>query len=403
MGKSKTSIKHNCDYCNTGFESYYAYSKYCSIKCCQKIGNLNRREKECSELIHFCKGKASNYTASAEYLAELGNKRECVYCGMKNLSLKSNVKLNPNLLSFDCIFRKKNESRKDAHREGNLNPCCFFCNRMRCDTPYELWIQLLNFLKGKENLDVSNDPFMKINSSASECVKISTIWETLKKHEEDKGNHITMNEAKNLFCNLMKKQKSVDNIYNIFSLMRFNVRSHPLNVSVDQDDMNGYQLIPLFINLAKNTLTTSELKIEFNKRGFLQPGCQKKIVYPSSYKKDSFFEYFYKLQLTPGEKTGLSKGLKGYKRTPEQKKKISESLKKMYNSPSFEKKPYCFNPKICKRIQMMTNEENPSVLKTFDSVTLAAEFLNISSANISRCATSKPGYKSCHGYKWKYI
>lgn len=55
--------------------------------------------------------------------------------------------------------------------------------------------------------------------------------------------------------------------------------------------------------------------------------------------------------------------------------------------------------KHCKRIQML--DENNNTLKTFNSLTEAAQFLNKKSVgNISYCLN---GYsKSAYGYKWKF-
>lgn len=54
--------------------------------------------------------------------------------------------------------------------------------------------------------------------------------------------------------------------------------------------------------------------------------------------------------------------------------------------------------KHCKRIQML--DENNNTLKAFNSLKEAAQFLNKSYVNISRCLN---GYsKSAYGYKWKF-
>lgn len=58
--------------------------------------------------------------------------------------------------------------------------------------------------------------------------------------------------------------------------------------------------------------------------------------------------------------------------------------------------------KLCKRIQML--DKNNNTLKTFNSITEAAQFLNknknTASSNISCCLHGKN--KSAYGYKWKF-
>ena len=55
--------------------------------------------------------------------------------------------------------------------------------------------------------------------------------------------------------------------------------------------------------------------------------------------------------------------------------------------------------KLCKRIQMI--DKNNNILKTFNSLKEAAQFLNIKShGNISKCLHGKR--KSAYRYKWKF-
>lgn len=55
--------------------------------------------------------------------------------------------------------------------------------------------------------------------------------------------------------------------------------------------------------------------------------------------------------------------------------------------------------KLCKRIQML--DKNNNILKTFNSLKEAAQFLNIKShGNISHCLHGKR--KSAYEYKWKF-
>jgi hypothetical protein len=387
-----------CKECGNQFDITYRTQKYCNNKCKDKHGSQIAKEKDQIDILAYCRSKATVWRVSGDYLAELGKDRTCVYCGKTDLNLRNADGRDPNKLSFDCIVRKEGESVRDAHREGNLNACCWLCNRMRGVASFELWTKLLKFLKGEKDLDLSDEPFIGIGTNISR--KFGNIkarpWDTIYTHEREAGRNILPKEAKPIFGELMTKQNKIDNIYNLFPLVSFNIAHHPLNVSADlikSGDLNsGYQLIPLFLNYAKNNLSNDELKNEFKIRGFLENS--KTIILPTDYYDKSFFDKTYHLKLGHGEKTGLGNGRKGFTNS----KESIERMKKTKQAQKLAGTLKC----ATKSIQMLTNEENPKLIRTFDSITLAGEYIKSKYiGNISSCASGK--LNTAYGYKWKYV
>jgi len=164
-----------------------------------------------------------------------------------------------------------------------------------------------------------------------------------------------------------------------------------MNVSVDQEG-DGYQLVPVFLNWAKNTLTNDELKKEFADRGFLQT-TDKKVLLPPDYYEKSYFDQTYHTQ----GKLSLALGRKGQANCQESIDKMKRTKKEQReNGTSIGK-----NNKLSKPIKMMTLSEPHEVLQTFDSLGLAATHVNGSMGNISMCARGHP--TTNYGYKWEYV
>jgi hypothetical protein len=164
-----------------------------------------------------------------------------------------------------------------------------------------------------------------------------------------------------------------------------------MNISCDQEG-DGYQLVPVFLNWAKNTLTNDELKKEFADRGFLQT-TNKKVLLPPDYDEKSYFDQTYH---TAG-KSSLAKGRKGQANCQESIDKMKQTKKEQReNGTSIGK-----NSKLSKPIKMMTLSEPHEVLQTFESLGLAATHVNGRIGNISSAANGR--LKTAYKYKWEYV
>ena len=208
--------------------------------------------------------------------------RTCVYCGLDNLLIESCDSNNPSILSIDAKI-------PGNHSINNIVCSCWFCNRMKHTMNYDDWIELLDFLKGNTDLlDYSTKNYVSVNESISKLHRFKP-WYTL--NHENKELFNVKNSNKSYFLELYKKQNEKDALFNLFPLVLFD-RNNKLNVSCDKincNDNTKYQLVPLFLNLAKNTLSNEQLLEEFKKRNFLQNKQNLQIILPEKYYTDSIF------------------------------------------------------------------------------------------------------------------
>jgi len=379
-----------CLNCNKTFinEKYSSWRQnYCSENCkgAHRTKLETRKIKEQQDLKAYISSKIKMYkkepyNLKTEDVIEKCKNNKCYYCEI-NLILRRN-KCSPDTLTIDAMEPKK------GHIIENIVPCCWFCNRMKNNYNYDDWIKLLNFLKGNnKSLDLSNIEYTKITDSISKKYK-KIAFHTLM--SENKEKYPNLEEARKEFLKLYEQQNKKDSIYNLFPIIMTSA-NNLLNASCDRiiaGNSNFYQIVPLFIQYAKNDLSLDEFKTNMKIRNYLNWNLSDaNIILPNEYYEDSLF--INKLLKT---KNRFGKGNNGKKASEETKRKISISkIGKNTGKNNF-------------RSKKIKSIDSNGLEKEYENSCYAVKELSLkksASSNISSCANGK--LKTAYGYKWEFI
>jgi hypothetical protein len=364
-----------CTQCNILFISERK-NKFCNKKCSITYYSKNQKLHEyiCTKIKKWKKEYNFNAEEIIEKVSGIKN-LTCQYCGLQNLELWSNDANACDKLSIDAM-------NPGNHNIENLLGCCWLCNRMKNDTPYNEWMKLLSFLKGTTTcLDLSHHTFSSKYEYISKTYKFEP-WVTLKNENPDMFKNF--NEAKEHFKKLYIQQNGVDGIFQLFPLVLFTQRNI-FNVSCDKIDPycnTEWQLVPCFLNYAKSNYSTQHIINEFQKRNFLKDTKKLSIILPDNYNETSVF-YAKVFE----NKKYYGKGANGIKRNEEVRKHISESKK----GNNYRSKP------------VISIDKDGNEMK-FISLTEACKYYDIKisgTGSISLCAHGKQ--KTAYGFKWKFI
>tara|TARA_Y100000817_G_C16855912_1_gene543999 strand:- start:1546 stop:2799 length:1254 start_codon:yes stop_codon:yes gene_type:complete len=286
-------------------ESRHHNQKYCSVKCRLVRDHKYQREKYQSDLSMFVANKARRYKMNYDYCMNLikVSGGHCNWCGIKCL-LYGGTGFNYDTISFDAVIASA------GHIIGNITISCQLCNLMKQLMELSPWLLLLEFLKKPELLKLNLSSFKFINS-------YEPIKEQMRNHPEPWGQ-LKTNSPKyykvwgapfKTFQKIFQKQKGVDGIFNFFPLLYLTRRNH-FNVSCDAIDSNlpdeekhrpdNIQILPLFLNHAKNKFTIRQLKEAFERRNFKTDYSECKVILPEKYKSESWLEY----KIQTGKRTG---------------------------------------------------------------------------------------------------
>jgi len=373
-----------CTTCNKLFESDDNRSKFCSSVCKNingcKMHKQAKRDTLRPYIAEKIKSWKKEFNLNADEIIEKVpgiNDLTCQYCGIENLQFASGDNCEPNKLSIDA-------KHPGDHSIDNLIGCCWLCNRMKNDSPYEEWMQLLCFLKGDVKiLDLSTCDYVKKNILVSKEYSYRP-WCTL--NTENPKMFKERGSAKKHLIKIFNEQKKKDSIFGIFPLVML-TRSNLLNMSCDKIDPTNnteWQLVPLFLNYAKSIYSTERLVSEFKNRNFLQSTEELLVKLPENYEKMSAF--YDKLN---GQRTG--KGNKGQVKSEECKQKISESnLGKNMGSDNVRSKPIISIDCDGNRVEYASGCEAARILKLQSGA----------SSNMSSCAIGR--LNSAYGYKWEF-
>ena len=394
--------------CSNVFQRNQKWQDFCSEQCKyihrNRINYQKEKVKLSNNLRYYLEEKIRSGIRSGKWNKninvdilliddELGfNDRTCVYCGLKNLSLRNDDPFCPDKLHID--HKDPSKKGKDFNKnKKNLVACCGFCNLMKHTQPLNMWNKLLGFLKGEVSiLDISDAKYVRDDELVSKNSHIKP-WDTIKseakklKHTFPKGV-----DGKIHFKNLYESQNKFDSIFGLFPLIHLISFSksipHPLTVSCDKIEPNKpkWQLLPLFLNLAKNKMSMEELMDHLKKRNYLQNTANQKVILPKDYNKNS--HYLKKMYgLTSG------KGHNGMKRSQRTKDNISKSKIG---------KKIGFNSVSGKAVTAMCIKDNKEY--KFGSIRQAIINLGLpkncnSNGYINRAAKNKTEYL---GYFWKF-
>lgn len=273
--------------------------KYCS-KNCQNIF-LNNKEKNNRNtnlklyILHIYsiqKNVNKKYKMvidyDIEYLISLGI--NCFYC---NISCKFGYEKenwDPDTLSFD----KKNPDK--PYIKENVVTCCWFCNRMKNQTSYNDWEQFIIFIKDKNKieLDLSNKSFAKKSSE----INMTNILYHVK--QKSPSYYPTLQDTKQTFLNLIKKQNYLDPFFNFFPIIYldknclFNASIDAIDTSLPENEKHrpdNLQIIPKCFNYGKSILSNCQFIEEWEKRGFKTDFTDCNVKLPENY----LLGYFNKL------------------------------------------------------------------------------------------------------------
>ena len=288
-----TLADYKCNECNNVFIGYNKISKYCGIICqnnnrmlketikkqtnfkyyiLSKLSHLKQREKQKT-------GQELEYNISNFLDSKVWNYGDCScnWCGLSDLDFADNNIQNPNKLTIDSINPPYHNKFED------LVPSCLMCNRMLNDSNLKERHNLINYLTGKNDLDLSNLTYSECDKKIID--KQRNPWDTIKQERNLK----TSREAKSLFIELYNNQHEKSNILYNYPIFYFknSIYSCSCDRIVPKNNEN-YQLIPLFLNYAKNNLSQDEFLIELEKRNYLN-NKNVKVILPDNYLNNSYF------------------------------------------------------------------------------------------------------------------
>lgn len=377
-----------CGFCGNIFIPRDKKTKYCSKTCWRKIGTEKRREKEQIDLSAFVSSKIKHwkkppYNLKTEDVVDKCKSMKCHYCGI-DMVLRCDGRPQPNSLTIDA-----QEPSLDHHLD-NVVPSCWFCNRMLKDYPLSDRQQLLKFLKGEVKVwDLSGVKYTKKDDRLEDGytrLPYYTLW------HEDRGRYPTYDHhCREAFLSLYHQQNKLDALYNVFPIITFTA-NHILNASCDKvvaGNTDTYQVVPYFMNMAKNDLSNEEFKTQMNLRNYLTWNlADAKFILPDSYHEDSYFiNKLFKTKNRLGVKSVTDW-------TPERRERLSASkiAKKLLGSNNKNSKP------------LRSIDKNGAV-EFYANGRCAVEELGLTNknafTNISSCANGK--LKTAYGYIWEYV
>jgi hypothetical protein len=289
-----------CNTCQNLIKNPTLCSIYCSNVC--MLVNINNKQKQLrnTDINKYLSQKWSiqkiinkKYNTiidyDSNYLKSLGN--VCYYCGISCKFGNEKEVCHPDTLTFD----KKNSDI--GYIKENIVSCCLFCNRMKNKTTFEDWKQFINFIKDESllELDLSNKKFAK-NSSE---INLTNVYFHIK--QKSPGYYQSLNDAKNTFIQICKKQNYLDPFFNFFPIINLGINCL-FNASIDAIDStlissekhkpDNIQVILKCFNYGKNTLSNEEFIKEWKKRGFKTNFEKCNIKLPENYFQESYFNSF---------------------------------------------------------------------------------------------------------------
>jgi len=392
--------------------------KYCSKICQEKNRRiLDLEEKRTNLKIYLQqkiwsqngenKKKYNNLVIDydTDYLVNLGI--NCYYCSIecKFGQLTDNNGNHPDLLTYD----KKNPDV--GYCKDNIVSCCLFCNRMKNQTCYEDWEQLIQFLQDPfiTELDLSNKTFTSKEGLVSKA-KNGTYnhWSELK--GKSPKYYTIRNSSYKTFEEIIIKQNKKDSIFNFFPIIYlnqnclFNYSIDAINTKLPNEEKHrpdNIQVIPKFLNFAKNDIHSNELfLIEWNKRNFKNNFSNCSIKLPEKYTELSCLEE----RLKVGINKKIGKGKKGIANSREA---IERGKQTKINNGTLLKGENHPNAKRIIRVDLKTKEE-----KSYGYMTLAAQEIIISGIYKTKCIGGIIGKiqmvadkirNTAYGYSWKYV
>jgi len=279
---------YKCEICDCIFEGYNKISIYCSKKCSEINRNNKEQSKRQNDFKYFIQSKincikGSEKKATRELDYNINNFIEndiwkqgiCHWCGLDNLNYADNNSQNPNKLTIDSI----NPPYHNKFEE--LVPSCSLCNWMMHNMTLEDRHRLKNFLTGKENLDLSKLNYSKFNEQLN---KESVPWECIKKERGYKN----IEQARLVFLERFENQSEQCSVLPNYPI--FYIKNCIFSASCDRliaGDCSMYQIIPQFLNYAKNNLSQEQFIEELQKRNFLNTK-NVKVILPPNYLEDSY-------------------------------------------------------------------------------------------------------------------
>jgi len=290
-----TLADYKCNECNNVFIGYNKISKYCSIICQNNNRMLKETTKKQTNFKYYILGKLPHikqrekqktgqeleYNISNFLDSKVWNYGDCScnWCGLTDLDFADNNIQNPNKLTIDS-------TNPPYHNKFNdLVPSCLMCNRMLNDISLKDRHNLINYLTGKNDLDLSNLDYLQYDEKIKKTDKQRNPWNTIK----EERNLKTDKEAKSLFIEIYNNQNEKSNILYNYPIFYFknSIYSCSCDRIIPKNNKN-YQLIPIFLNYAKNNLSQDEFIIELEKRNYLN-NKNVKVILPDNYLNDSYF------------------------------------------------------------------------------------------------------------------
>lgn len=284
-----TLVDYKCKICNTVFQGYNKISSHCGENCRYKDRLLRQKNKRQNEFKYFILGKFNSIKKKEKNkldydvsdfinnkLWNYGNNTCCFWCKLSNLDYADNNITNPNKLTIDSI------NPPHHYKFEYLVPSCLLCNRMLLDMPYDDRVKLIQYLKGEKDLDISNLDYSRYNEKLN---KQYLPWNTIKRE----NNLTRIEEARIIFLEIFNNQNKNSSILSNYPIFYF--KNCRYSVSCDRivpKNNENYQLIPQFLNFAKNNLSQEDFMKELEKRNYLN-SKNVKVILPDNYYENSYF------------------------------------------------------------------------------------------------------------------
>jgi hypothetical protein len=358
--------------------------KYCSDLCKQRANPGNAKCH--TDIRRYLADKTKRWKCGVDDALLVAKDRTCNICGLTNLNLRNSEPHDPRKLVIDCIQRNEGESRRDAHRAGNIQCLCFMCNMMKNDVSFDVFGNLISFLKNDSDLDLSNIKFQRVGETTRGGLHLSRYVQMIRKHDSSSKDHWL------ILSELYQQQNGMDAVFHKFPILFIEEKRTIFNCSVDQitpgNHLDGFQLMPVFMNYAKITNSIDEMKSEFTARGWLLPEHNKRVILPEDYYETSYI--VQNMGKSGFERRKLAKGNNGIQHTQERKNNISKAKKGKANLKGRRKMKLIATP----------NDKTKPIL-TFNHWSEAVEQWKLpekAANNIHSCAKGK--LKSAYGYKW---
>ena len=378
-------VKMECAVCSKPI-TFWMGRRFCSDRCKQMSnpGNL----KCYTDIRRYLADKTKKYACSVDDAVKVCESRTCAACGLTGLNLRNEDQHDPRKLVIDCIkpFSTAEDAktrRRENHCKENIQALCFMCNAMKNNATAETFMKLIRFLKGEADLDLRNEVFVPIGTNVAK--KQSRFMNMFRVHDP------TINNAQEVARHLFHEQGQMDAVFSKFPLVFFRCRSL-FSCSVDQivsaHPECGFQLLPLFMNLAKGVLSNETLKEEFCARGFFREGHDKHVLLPIDYHTTSYT--LCNLGLTGHVRRKLAKGHTGMKRSLETREKLS-AIKKGKPNLKCRREMRLFA--ICKKTRQKSGP-----FKYFEDAISELGLSKQAGSNITSVLSGK--WKYAYGYEW---